>query len=329
MVEQTYRMKQSADISQPEWPPYSVVFNTNGECLDDGINDPTLVIEDTKKSPAQYSVRPGQERKSTSESPIISIVQDIPRGNDPSDFGSVMPPSVMQGTLGSPLNSPIVELPCDGPSRAMAVRKDDYTRYSSDEYISSIRTMQTAISPIDRPFSWSTSAPTPQIKNSFESNKYHTPHDIGRKNSISGLEVVGAYVDRSTESEKIFVAVRDTESVRTSSSVNSVSSKTRNQLSRLLSRSKRTSKPPKPVLPKALQFCFSSCTQHIWFWCRKDPGSLVRLRQPFTHGQRFSIHHPRGLKNKIPERSIRYLSAARDAVVMILHLDEVRHTLVC
>ena len=256
----------------------------------------------------------------------MSIVQDTHRGYDLNDSSSVVPPSGMQGTLGSLPNYPIAELPCNEASGAMAVRNDGHTRDSSDEYISSIRTTQAVVSPIDRPYSWSTSAPTPQIEHAFASNTYHTPQDIGRENSISGLEVVGAYVDRSTESEKIFVAVRDTESVRTSSSM---SSKTRNQLSRLLSRTKRTSKPPKPVLPKALQFCFSSCTQHIWFWCMKDPDSLVRLRQPFTDGQRFSIHHPDGLKNKIPKRSIRYLSAARDAIVMILHLDEVFHTLVC
>jgi hypothetical protein len=320
-------MKRSADISQPENLPYRVIFNSNRRFSDDETDDPALSIEDAKNPHAQHSLRPGQTSKSKSEPPIFPIVQDIPQRYQLSDSSSVVPSRVTPDTLVLPLNRPSVESSCNKSSGAMTKRNHDYTRESSAEYDYSIRTMQAVISPVDRPDSSSTSTPTLQIEHGFESNTYHTPQDIGRKNSISGLEVAGAYVDRSTESEKIFVAIRDTESVRTSSSMSSVSSKTRNQLSRLLSRTKHTSKPPKPVLPKALQFCFSSCTQHIWFWCMKDPGSLVRLRQPFTDGQRFSIHHPHGLMNKVPKRSIRYLSAARDAVIMILHLDEVRHTL--
>ena len=303
--------------------------NSNRECVDEETNDPTLSTEDTNKPRAEDSVRPGQTGKNTSKSHFLSTVQDIPQRDDLLDYDSFVQLSVMPDTQSSPLDYPSVGLRYDGPSRAMAVRKHGHTQDSSDGHIYSTRTIQAKTSHAEPSDNYRTSTPTPQHENAFERSTHHRPQGVARENSISGLEVCGAHVDYSTDSEKIFVPARDTVSVKTSSSISNFSIKTRNQLSRLFRRTKHIPKPPKPVLPEDIQFCFSSCTQHIWFWCKKDPDSLVRLRDPFKDGQRFSIDHQDGLNNTMLKRNIRHLSATRDIVVMVLNLDEVCHPLEC
>lgn len=158
----------------------------------------------------------------------------------------------------------------------------------------------------------------------LEISPHHTPHDLEKGTPLyePGLELANTYkFDPAADYSKIFVSKSDAQSIRTFSSAGSISSPTRSGLFGRFGGSK------KPSLPTSLDFCFSSCAQDIWLWQKKDGESLVRMRQPFTTGEYFSIQRPNGLgfaPNKVPKQSIRYVSATPDRVVAVVHIDEVR-----
>ncbi|KAF2105986.1 hypothetical protein BDV96DRAFT_591658 [Lophiotrema nucula] len=116
----------------------------------------------------------------------------------------------------------------------------------------------------------------------------------------------------------------DDRSLSNLSSIGTVSSKRK---SRLFGGFGRSAKPSMPPLPDSLEFCFSNGAQQVLIWCRKNPDSIVRLRQPFQEAERFEIQISSQLapnSNKQLTCSIRLVAAARGSAVGVVHIAETR-----
>ena len=118
-------------------------------------------------------------------------------------------------------------------------------------------------------------------------------------------------------------SAEDSRSISNFSSVGSISGK---PFKGLLGRFGGSKKPSLIPLPAGLEFCFSNCAQHIIFWCKRNPDSIIRLRHPFESAQRCEMLVPAPLvpaPNRSQARSIRLLAASTDVAVAIVHIEEV------
>ena len=152
--------------------------------------------------------------------------------------------------------------------------------------------------------------------------KYQEP--IGRHRFNTGLEVVELpKIEPDTYPLPRYAPQPDAVSVKTQSSIGSSSVRKWGRIFDRIGGSKRSSIRP---LPPGLEFCFSSCAQHLWLWSKTSIDHIVRLRYPFTSGERIVVpisNGPGSPPNGSSRRGIRHLAATQNVVVAVIHIDEV------